>query len=59
MKCRKLFEFENVRLSYVLQAYQKTQRQSETPRDTEYRLFGQVTHALIEADKRADRIPCV
>jgi flagellar biosynthesis activator protein FlaF len=34
-----------------LQAYQKTQRQSETPRDTEYRLFGQVTHALIEADK--------
>jgi flagellar biosynthesis activator protein FlaF len=34
-----------------LQAYQKTQRQSESPRDAEYRLFGQVTHALIEADK--------
>ena len=34
-----------------LQAYQKTQRQSESPRETEYRLFGQVTHALIEADK--------
>jgi len=34
-----------------LQAYQKTQRQSETPRDAEYRLFGQVTHALIEAEK--------
>jgi len=37
-----------------LQAYEKTQRQSESPRDIEYRLFGQVTHALIEADK-ADR----
>lgn len=34
-----------------LQAYQKAQRQSESPRDAEYRLFGQVTHALIEADK--------
>jgi len=34
-----------------LQAYQKTQRQSESPRDAEYRLFGQVTHALIEANK--------
>ena len=38
-----------------LQAYQKAQRQADSPRDTEYRLFGQVTHALIEADKgRAD-----
>jgi flagellar protein FlaF len=39
-----------------LQAYQKAQRQAESPRETEYRLFGQVTHALIEADKdsRAD-----
>jgi len=34
-----------------LQAYQKAQRQSESPREAEYRLFGQVTHALIEADK--------
>ena len=34
-----------------LQAYQKAQRQADSPRDTEYRLFGQVTHALIEADK--------
>ena len=34
-----------------LQAYEKTQRQSESSRDVEYRLFGQVTHALIEADK--------
>jgi flagellar protein FlaF len=38
----------------TLQAYEKTQRQCESPRDAEYRLFGQVTHALIEADK-ADR----
>lgn len=34
-----------------LQAYQKAQRQAESPRELEYRLFGQVTHALIEADK--------
>ncbi len=32
-----------------LQAYQKTQRVTETPRDTEYRLFGQVTGALMAA----------
>ena len=36
-----------------LQAYQKAQRHAESPRDAEYRLFGQVTHALIEADKAA------
>lgn len=35
-----------------LQAYQKTQRSTEHPRDTEYRLFAQVTQALIEADKK-------
>jgi flagellar protein FlaF len=34
-----------------LQAYQKAQRHAESPREMEYRLFGQVTHALIEADK--------
>ena len=34
-----------------LQAYQKTQRSTEHPRDTEYRLFAQVTQALIEANK--------
>ncbi len=32
-----------------LKAYQTTQRTVEDPRDTEYRLFGQVTRALIEA----------
>ncbi|MGF1457273.1 MAG: flagellar biosynthesis regulator FlaF [Alphaproteobacteria bacterium] len=32
-----------------LQAYQKAQRVTETPRDTEYRLFGQVTGALMAA----------
>ena len=32
-----------------LQAYQKAARQAESPRDSEYRLFGQVTRALIEA----------
>jgi flagellar protein FlaF len=34
-----------------LQAYQKAQRSAEHPRDTEYRLFAQVTQALIEANK--------
>src|SRR5262245_27262636 len=34
-----------------LQAYQKAQRRTENPRDTEYRLFAQVTQALIEANK--------
>lgn len=34
-----------------LQAYQKAQRSAEDPRDTEYRLFAQVTQALIEANK--------
>jgi flagellar protein FlaF len=34
-----------------LQAYQKTQRSTEHPRDTEYRLFAQVTQALMEANK--------
>lgn len=32
-----------------LQAYQKTQKFVESPRDTEFRLFGQVTGALIRA----------
>jgi flagellar protein FlaF len=32
-----------------LAAYQSAQRRVETPRETEYRLFGQVTRALMEA----------
>ena len=36
----------------TLQAYQNTQRITEDPRNTEYRLFGQVTGALIEAQKQ-------
>ena len=35
-----------------LKAYQTTQRTVEDPRDTEYRIFGQVTHALIEAKEK-------
>ena len=34
-----------------LQAYQQTAARSENPRDAEYRLFGQVTRALIEASE--------
>lgn len=32
-----------------LQAYRQAAEQSETPRDAEYRLFGQVTRALMSA----------
>jgi flagellar protein FlaF len=34
-----------------LQAYQQAATRAETPRETEYRLFAQVTLALIEAAK--------
>ena len=33
----------------AVKAYQTAQRAAENPRNTEYRLFGQVTGALIEA----------
>ena len=32
-----------------LQAYQQARSRSESPRDAEYRLFGQVTRALMDA----------
>jgi flagellar biosynthesis activator protein FlaF len=35
----------------TLKAYQTTQRAAENPRDAEYRLFGQVTGALIDVHK--------
>ncbi len=34
-----------------LKAYQTTAARAENPRQTEYRLFGQVTRALMEAEK--------
>ena len=34
-----------------LRAYQQTAARAETSRETEYRLFGQVTRALMEAAK--------
>lgn len=34
-----------------LQAYHRVSQQAEGPRQTEYRLFGQVTRALIEASQ--------
>jgi len=37
-----------------LQAYQQAAQQAENPRDTEYRLFGEVTRALMKAAE-ADR----
>lgn len=33
------------------QAYQRASQRAENPRETEYRLFGDVTRALIEASK--------
>ena len=39
----------------TLQAYQNTQRITEDSRTTEYRLFGQVTGALIDVQKTAER----
>jgi flagellar protein FlaF len=38
-----------------LKAYQATQRIAEDPRATEYRLFGQVTGALIDAQRAGAR----
>ena len=35
----------------ALKAYQKAQAAAETPRNAEYRLFGQVTGALIDASR--------
>jgi flagellar biosynthesis activator protein FlaF len=35
----------------TLKAYQNTQRITENPRETEYRLFGQVTGALLSAKR--------
>ena len=38
----------------TLQAYQNTQRITEDSRSTEYRLFGQVTGALLDVQKAGD-----
>jgi flagellar protein FlaF len=44
----------------TLQAYQNVQRVVEDPRATEYRLFGQVTGALLDAkNKNAQGAPLV
>lgn len=37
-----------------LQAYQRAAQRAENPRDAEYRLFGQVTRALIDAQATED-----
>ncbi len=38
-----------------LRAYQQAAARSESPRDTEYRIFGQVTRALIDAADDTDQ----
>ena len=40
-----------------LRAYQQANARSERPRESEYRLFGQVTRALIEASKPENQLP--
>lgn len=37
-----------------VQAYQQAAQQADSPRQTEYRLFGQVTRALMEAAQAAE-----
>ena len=37
-----------------LQAYQRAAQRAENPREAEYRLFGQVTRALMEAQSTED-----
>ncbi|MEM1138460.1 MAG: flagellar biosynthesis regulator FlaF [Pseudomonadota bacterium] len=37
-----------------LQAYQATQKTVESPREAEYRIFGQVTSALVRAEENTD-----
>ncbi|MGA7710353.1 MAG: flagellar biosynthesis regulator FlaF [Rhizomicrobium sp.] len=37
----------------TLKAYQNTQFSTEDPRETEYRVFGQVTGALIDAQRKS------
>jgi flagellar protein FlaF len=37
-----------------LRAYQQTSERTENPRETEYRLFGEVTRALIQAQDTVD-----
>jgi len=39
----------------TLQAYKNTQRITEDPRSTEYRLFGQVTGALIDVQRNREQ----
>ncbi len=40
-----------------LQAYQRVAQRAESPRQTEYRLFGDVTRALMEVAEGADVAP--
>ncbi|MEM1104257.1 MAG: flagellar biosynthesis regulator FlaF [Pseudomonadota bacterium] len=43
-----------------LEAYQRTQKTTERPRETEYRLFAEVTRALLDASKAGhDDLPAL
>jgi flagellar protein FlaF len=42
-----------------LQAYSRTQRVTETPRDTEYRLFAEITRRLMDTKDMARHDPAV
>jgi flagellar protein FlaF len=43
----------------ALTAYQKAQRAAEEPKNTEYRLFGQVTSALLDAHTKKAKGPAL
>ena len=43
----------------ALTAYQKAQRAAEDPKNTEYRLFGQVTSALLDAHNAKAKGPAL
>ena len=47
-----MFAEQQTQLQTYQDAYQRTQNTTETPRQTEYRLFAQVTRALIESTKQ-------
>jgi flagellar biosynthesis activator protein FlaF len=42
-----------------LETYRRVQKAAESPRDAEYRLFAQVTAALLQADEQEQRGPAL
>ena len=52
MACRLLIDYESTRIAPMsLKAYQNAAQQAENPRSIEYRLFAEVTRALMNASR--------